>query len=555
MTHHYIEYGFRRPPELDGEDGNSPVVILGGGPVGMACALSLANYGVASVVLEQSNRVADGSRAICISRRSLEILDSIGAGAPVSEKGLWWSTGVSYYGTRPVFRLQMPHGDEDKYPPFVNIQQYYLEEFLVEAIEAQPLIDLRWQNQGVGVERLADCVHVNVETPEGTYPIEAEYVIAADGAKSMAREALGLKLKGSGYEGRYLIADIILETDLPVERRAWFDPEWRPGGTVLMHAQPDHMLRIDYQLYRDENTQDELKEGRVRQRIQQHLDYIGMDQEWTLEWTSVYQAYALALDDYQCGRVFFAGDAAHLVPIFGVRGLNSGFEDAYNLCWKLAAVLENSAQERLLKSYSLERRAATLETFEAAKKSTYFMTPPSRGFMVMRSAVLSLSLAHEFVRPLFNPRQSAPIPYENSPLLMPGEQGNCGVQPGDCFPNVRVFVDGSAQYLLDVLGEGFAVLHFPSEDEVDPQIQEELDDFSKSTFPIHYAVVHAGDHKDCGPLLRLEDRSGALTELCSVPDGGAVVLRPDAHVLTRLHSFEGASVRAILETCLSGGWS
>lgn len=552
MAHQYKDYDFILPPELKGNKGVYPVVVLGGGPVGMTAALELAKYGIQSIVLQKAHRVANGSRAICISRRSLEILDRVGVGARVAEKGLWWSAGESYYGRRPVFRLEMPHSPEDKYPPFVNIQQYYLEEYLVEACAAAPLVDLRWHSRGVGVTPLTEGVRVSVQTPQGDYEIDASYVIAADGARSTARDALGLKLKGSGYEGRYLIADIILNTDLSVERRAWFDPDWRPGGTVLMHAQPDHVWRIDYQLYPDESSEDAVQEGRVRQRIQQHLDYIGIRRDWTLEWTSVYQASALALDDYQCGRVFFAGDAAHLVPIFGVRGLNSGFEDAHNLAWKLAAVLGGSARPDLLKSYSVERRAATLETFEKAEKSTFFMTPPTRGFKIMRTAVLSLALTNDFVRPLINPRQSAPIAYETSVLTPPQDVGGGGVPPGGCFPNPCVIVNGSRRHLSDILGEGFTVLHFSSARKIETQIRAEFEHFSQTLFPVSYLLVQEGKTPINKNPEALVDTSGHLQKLCSAQPESVVVLRPDGHVLARVPSFEGHKICTLLKTCLSG---
>jgi 3-(3-hydroxy-phenyl)propionate hydroxylase len=184
-------------------------------------------------------------------------------------------------------------------------------------------------------------VILSVETPEGVYELEADWVVATDGARSFVREAVGLKLEGNSYEGRYLIADIKFRSEYPTERRAWFDPPSNPGSTVLMHRQPDDVWRIDYQIRDDEDSAIELQEERVRARVDAHLQMIGEAPDYELIWISLYKAHCLTLPRYRHGRILFAGDAAHLVPIFGVRGLNSGVDDAGNLVWKLAAVIQS----------------------------------------------------------------------------------------------------------------------------------------------------------------------------------------------------------------------
>ena len=223
-------------------------------------------------------------------------------------------------------------------------------------------------------------------------------------------------MKGDNYEGRYVIADIRMDHDFPTERRAFFEPSGNPGGTVLIHKQPENIWRVDYQLREGESEEEALREENIRARVGAILGDIGHDKPWELEWWSIYSANTLCLDDYRHGRVFFIGDAAHIVPIFGVRGLNNGLADADNLGWKLAAVLNGEADESLLDSYSPERRGATLDVFANATKSTRFMTPPTRGWRLAREAALSLSLKHEFPRGLANPRQMQPYTYSDSPL-------------------------------------------------------------------------------------------------------------------------------------------
>jgi 3-(3-hydroxy-phenyl)propionate hydroxylase len=259
-----------------------------------------------------------------------------------------------------------------------------------------------------------------------TESLQAQFVIACDGGRSTVRELMGLQLEGRQYEGRYVIVDIEQKSARNVERLAWFDPPSNPGSTLLMHRQPDDVWRIDYQVRDDEDPAEAVKPDNVLPRVQSHLTMIGENEPWKPLWISIYNAKCLTLPKYRYGRVFFAGDAGHLVPIFGVRGLNSGLDDVGNLAWKLARVLQqpsshlqlNSNMEQLLDSYSHERVFATHENMAYGAKSTEFMAPPHAGFELMRQAALRLSLENEQVRSLANPRQSTPIIYSHSPLNM-----------------------------------------------------------------------------------------------------------------------------------------
>ena len=382
----------------------------------MTAALVLARYGIRSVLIDRKETFNDGSRALCIARVSMHILERIGVVTPFLKKALGWRYGRSYYRGEQIFRLEMPHPESEKYLPMYNLQQQYIEQYLHDAVAACDLIDMRWQSELSDIKPGADGVSLGIASPAGNYRLEAGYVLAADGARSPIRTQLGLRMKGDNYEGRYVIADIRMDHDFPTERRAFFEPSGNPGGTVLIHKQPENIWRVDYQLREGESEQEALREENIRARVGAILRDIGHTEPWELEWWSVYSANTLCLDDYRHGRVFFIGDAAHIVPIFGVRGLNNGLADAENLGWKLAAVLNGEADERLLDSYSPERRGATLDVFANATKSTRFMTPPTRGWRLAREAALSLSLKHEFPRGLANPRQMQPYTYSESPL-------------------------------------------------------------------------------------------------------------------------------------------
>jgi 3-(3-hydroxy-phenyl)propionate hydroxylase len=350
------------PARVNGADSyRHRVAIVGGGIAGLATALGLAGHGVRSVVLEADESVCVGSRAICVSRRSLEITARLGALEAFLAKGLPWTGGRSFYRNVEALHFRMPHDENQRLPPMVNLQQYYIEQFLLDAAQRSGLIEVRWQNRVSEIRARAAGVHITVDTPRGGYQLAADWLVGCDGAHSAVRAAAGLKFQGTSYEGRYVIVDVALKSDRPTERLAWFDPPSNPDSTILMHRQPDDVWRIDYQLRDDEDPEEAIRPENVIPRVASHLSMIGEREDWAPIWVSLYNAKALTLETYRKDRVLLAGDAAHLVPIFGVRGANSCFGDADNLAWKLAFVIKGLAHEVLLDSYSSERVYAARE--------------------------------------------------------------------------------------------------------------------------------------------------------------------------------------------------
>jgi 3-(3-hydroxy-phenyl)propionate hydroxylase len=526
----YPRFAARRVPEIDGVATRRPVLIVGAGPIGMTAALVLARYGIRCVLIDRKDTFNDGSRAICIARPSMHILERIGAVAPFLEKALGWRFGRSYYRGEQIFRLEMPQPPGEKYLPMYNLQQQYIEKFLHDAVTACDLVDMRWQSELSAIERHNDGVSVRISSPKGDYRLDADYVLAADGARSPVRSMLGLRLKGDNYEGRYVIADIRMDHDFPTERRAFFEPSGNPGGTALIHKQPDDIWRVDYQLREGENEEEALKEENLRARVGAILADIGHTKPWELEWWSVYSANTLCLDDYRHGRVFFIGDAAHIVPIFGVRGLNNGLADAENIGWKLALVLHGEADERLLDSYSPERRGATLDVFANATKSTRFMTPPTRGWRLTREAALSLSLKHEFPRGLANPRQMQPYTYSESPLTpYAGRDAEFAGGPrcGSAAPNARL-ADGS--YLLDRAGKGMTAILFceghPTADQA--AMLAELGRIDR-----RFVAVLVTLRGSASETKAIADQDGEIARLFAPAPGTLYLLRPDLHIAGR----------------------
>ena len=519
---------------------HTPVLIVGGGPVGLATALGLARHGVRSVLVEADDGVCTGSRAICISRRSLEIIERLGALDGFLAKGLPWAGGRSFYRDEEVLHFSMPQDANQKLPPMVNLAQYHIEQYLLDAAERHAgLIDIRWQTKVTAVEQHASGASVTLATPDETYKIDTDWLVAADGGRSVVREALGLKLQGTSYEGRYVIVDIHLKSDRPTERLAYFDPPSNPGSTVLVHKQPDDIWRIDYQLRDDEDAQAAVLIENVAPRVDSLLAMMGETAPWHPVWITIYKANALTLEKYRHGRVLFAGDAAHLVPIFGVRGANSGIDDADNLAWKLAYVVQGKSGETLLDSYSDERVFAAHENLRHGTKSTEFMAPPTFAFELMRTAVLGLAGKHPQVRSLINPRQTSAIAYTHSPLnVADTDEFLSGPAPGTVLPECPLALmehdRRTARYMTDLvnLGQGgFVGLYFSD----DGAMPAELLALTRS-LPLHVEAVRL---------------SPQLAGLFGARHGSVYLLRPDGHVLGRWHDATAAQVSQALATILT----
>ncbi len=549
----YYRYEVHAPwvPGSSAERPRARVVVVGSGPAGLVTALELARHGVPSIVLASELQVSLGSRAIVFTRRSMEILQQVGVATRMSATGLPWRFGNSFYRGQRVFRMEAPHDPDDRFYPMLNIQQQYLEEYLVDACSAQPLIELRWGNKVTGIAQHADHAVLTVDTPAGEYALESDWVVAADGGRSPMRAMLELKLEGASYEGYFVIADIRVDLPLPTERLAFFDPDWNPGNTVLMHREPHGIWRVDYQLPAGETPEQALQEASLRARIDATLSMIGHGgAAWEMDWASVYSARTLTLPDYRCGRVLFCGDAAHLLPIFGVRGANTAFQDAQSLGWHLAFVARGLAGEALLSNYSAERVRAAREIIDEAGKSTRFMTPPTQGFQLLRDAVLSLSLRHDFVRPLYHWRTSRPHEYTHSMLNATGDDDalfTVGPARGAPPRNIRL---GPDDHLLDHLGGAFELLLACGAEGVPAPICAVVDEQRARGVPVRVTAIGT-EMPVTGADQAFADAQGHLRERYGLPaTGAAYLLRPDQHVCARWLTLDAARLRAAFATAL-----
>ena len=447
-----FHFAYRRSPDQD-RPTHHDVVVVGAGPVGLTLAIDLAQRGQRVVLLDDADRIGEGSRAICFSKRALEVWDRLGAAAAMLAKGVQWRVGKVFLGNEQVYRFDLLAEAGHKMPAFINLQQYYAEAFLVARAGELPGVDLRWKNRVTGVADRGDHVAVTVETPEGTYPLTSSYVVACDGARSAVRGMLGASFVGEMFEDQFLIADVKMQAAFPTERWFWFDPPFHCGQAALLHTQPDDVWRIDLQLGRDADPEIERRPERVRPRIERMLGH----GDFTFEWISLYRFQCRRMERFVHGRVIFAGDAAHQVSPFGARGANSGVEDAENLAWKLDLILRGGPAG-LLDSYDSERIHAADDNILNSTRATDFIAPHSDYERMLRNTTLHLARGHEVGKRMVNAgRLSQPSVYA-SPLSTPdADIWSAGPPPGAHLRDVPLG-DGFLTDAFRVAGCGFTIV-------------------------------------------------------------------------------------------------
>lgn len=522
-----------------------PVVIVGAGPVGLTTAADLAQQGVPVVLLDDDDTVSAGSRAVCYAKRTLEILDRLGCGEEVVRKGIQWSVGKVFFRDRSVCSFNLFPERGHRRPAFVNLQQYYLEEILLQTARDTGRIDLRWKNRVVSIQQTDREVSVHVLTPDGSYDVTCDWLIACDGARSPVRHAMDLKSVGRVYRDHFLITDVLMKSEYPPERWFWFDPPFNPGRSALLHKQADNVWRIDLQLGPDADPEAEKQPERVMDRLRSMLG----EREFDIEWVSVYTFTCRRLEKFRHGRVIFAGDAAHQMSPFGARGANSGMQDADNLGWKLGLVISGSAPDRLLDTYSDERTVAADENIHHAMRSAEFITPHSETSRLFRDAVLHLAVTYPFARPLINSgRLSVPAVLRNSPLNTPDEGLFAGgLVPGMPALDGPVTVDGRSRWLLEFLGSSFCGMYFSSGNVTeDMSVLRQVKSLTQERIPVLPLLINphgAPVVEETGNSTIIEDSQGFVNERYAARPGTFYLLRPDQHVCARWLRFDFESAR------------
>jgi len=547
QTYTYKKFPYAPPPELQGGPVKRyPVIVVGAGPVGLAAAIDCRQNDIPILLLDDDDTVSVGSRGLCYAKRTLEVLDRLGCADPVVAKGVGWDVGRTFFRKDEVFNFNLRPQPGFKRPGMVNLQQYYLEEYLTErALEAG--VQMRWKNKVVSVQPQEDHVRLQVETPDGMYQVEADWLIVCDGARSPIRGMLGLEIDGKIFMDRFLIADVLMKADFPAERWFWFDPPFHPNQSVLLHREADDVWRIDFQLGWDVDPEEERKPEKVISRIKAML---GDDHEFTLEWVSVYTFQCRRMNSLRHGRCLFAGDSAHQVSPFGARGANSGVQDADNLVWKLKLVMDRKAPERLLDTYSEERSFAADENILNSTRSTDFITPKSNVSKIFRNAVLGLSRDHAFARKLVNSgRLSVPSFLTESRLNTPDSDSFAGdMVPGAPMDDAPVLDNGKDAWLIDQVGGRFQGLYFCDDPaQIPASAKDAFGELANAAVPVDILVVSKVPGTVAGSAVAV-DAAGLVGQRYDATSGTFYLVRPDQHVAARWRALDLSRVRAAVAT-------
>jgi len=516
------QFAYRRSAD---QDAATPVrhrvVVIGAGPVGLTLAADLALQGINVVLLDDSDRIGEGSRAICFAKRTLEIFDRLGVGEGLVEKGVTWQRGRVFLGEGELYDFDLLPEGGHKMPAFINIQQYYVEAALAARVaELEDFVDLRWRNRVAGLRLDPDGVTLTIATPDGDYRLVADWVVACDGSRSPTRALMGLDFAGEVFDDRFLIADVKMTAAFPTERWFWFQPPFHSGQSALLHKQPDDVWRIDLQLGRDADIETERQPDHVVPRIQRMLGH----GDFTLEWVSIYTFQCRRLAQFVHDRVIFAGDSAHQVSPFGARGANSGVQDAENLAWKLGAVIHGEAGSGLLRSYDAERGAAADENIMNSTRATDFIAPPSPGEQRLRDAVLALARSTAFAKRMVNSgRLSTATTYDTALSTPDAEKWGGTARLGAPVPDVPlVFADGRRGFLSEAVGGGFMVLW--------------VTDGARPDVPKGMTLMAVG--------VDAVDVEGLFAGRFDARPGSTFLLRPDGHLAARWRRFDASALLA-----------
>lgn len=522
---------------------DEPVLIAGAGPVGVAAGLLLARWEVPSVVLETEPGPDEiGSKAICMQRDVLDVLDRVGCAEPMVAEGVTWSVARTYYREHELFAVTFPGRERDALPPWINISQCSTEGYLFDLVERTELVDVRFDHPVHTVRQDASGVEADVEAPDGPHTLRGSHLIGADGARSAVREERGIDMPGRSFDDLFLICDIRADLPFPNERRFFFDPEWNPGRQVLVHPCPGSVWRIDWQVPSDYDLEAERSSGALDERIRR----ITGDIPYEVVWLTVYRFHERVAAAFRDGRVLLAGDAAHLYAPFGARGLNSGIQDADNLAWKLAFIrrgwVGDGAAEVLLESYNTERRAAAAENLRVTNATMEFLVPQTGDQGAWRRAVLEQAVTDPEARGSIDSGTLAePYWYLHSPLTsqtcdlsdFPTAAGTTRPPvPGAICPDGPCVLKWAPDVtrLRRLFGRGFVVLTARS-DRVAEAAGVGADASRAPTYV--YALPDI-------------DQNGVLAEALRAGPDSAHVIRPDGHLAAVIHDFDREALDAAL---------
>lgn len=541
-------YPFAEPPELKtGETRRYPVVVVGGGLAGLTMACALAELGVATVLLEAGHSVdpqGAASRAMCYSQKSLEIFQRLGIFERVAARGVQWRTGRTYSGQDEVYsfdqRLQNS-ANLSAQPAFINLQQFYVEGYLVERLAALGHGQMRWQSRVVAYEPGDGFASLTVQTPAGSYRLQADHVIDATGSHSPFHAWCQARMAALGKEECWAMADVRFKVPRPLERHTWVEAPFNEQRAAWQQPMADEVWRFDWQLAPGTQPGDTEHEVQARERLTRQF---GKQVEIDILWAGAYAYRSRCLEQLRRGRVFFMGDAAKIVSHYASRGASTSIADANNLAWKLAAVIGQQAPAGLLDSYHEERHEAALQNIRINQRTARFLHPDNPAERLMRQAVINLARSHAFARQLMNTGRMAIAPsYRHSPI--------CDASGGQSVPNVQfAWADDSLGVVNDLLrwaNGKLLILVFGDLSAAACQRLREITSHAPAR-----SVQVLSSHSSPQTVEHVRDPHGHLQGACHVFGHAWALVRPDGYLAATGEAVDAALVEAIEQSlCLN----
>ncbi|WP_067671952.1 bifunctional 3-(3-hydroxy-phenyl)propionate/3-hydroxycinnamic acid hydroxylase MhpA [Nocardia miyunensis] len=544
------------------------VVVVGLGPTGLTLANLLGRRGVSVLVLEREPECYGRARAVYTDDECMRIFQNAGVADELAadmnvDSSVQWVRGDG----RVV--IQFHQTDRPQGWPVVNfLYQPYLEGALERALDRYPhvtvrrgreVVDFDQDDSGVSVEH-AHCPGTGYGTrtaesdPRTAERVRAKFLVGCDGGRSVVRTRLGIEMSGTSFPERWLVVDLKARDGVDAFRHLpYFDFVCDPELPVVSCPQPDRHHRFEFMLTESQTKQEMEDPDTVRRHIARFVD---PDEVRVLR-KLVYTFNAVIADRWRDGRILIAGDAAHMTPQFVGQGMGSGIRDADNLSWKLAAIIEHGASERVLDSYQSERAPHAKAMIDFSVFNKALVSVDSRLLAAARDLAIATALRVPGLGGWIRAAKMKPAPRfrRNAYLGLPrrglrGSEGRLSPQP-----EVRTY-EGRHCRLDDVLGLGFSVLGYG----VDPRAVLGADDVAAlRRLGTEFVTVYPaggrpqgrpGDGRTGGDHhLDVEDHTGTLGRWLAragVRIGGLVLLRPDRYVFGTATPEDGGALIAEL---------
>jgi len=521
-----------------------PIIVVGAGPTGLTLAGFLARYGCEVLLVERNPQTVQEPRAVSIDDESLRTMQSVGV---VNEliPNIVLGYGSHYFspaGSR--FLTVKPTTLEYGYPRRNAFRQPLLEQVLRDNLARYPNATASFETELLEFSQTADAVTVRVQRAGAVEELTCDYLVGCDGSRSFVRQKLGIDLHGSTFRERWLILDLEATTDPTRDTKVFCNPA-RP---CLSLPGPRGTRRFEFMLREGEADADVLAPDNVAALLRLY----STDDRAVLRRKVVYTFHARMADRWRSGRVFLAGDAAHLMPPFAGQGMNSGVRDAHNLAWKLAAVVAGRLGERLLDSYETERRHHATAMTQLAINMGRVMMPRNRVQAFAVQTFFRALALYPAARSYFAEMKYKPKPRFDRGFLLPHPQAKQSLI-GRLFPQPLVMSAAGLALLDDALGDGFALVAPPG---TPPRL---LASINADDTRLNLRRVAVLDKEDAAsveaPLIAARDLRGELAQRLAGQPRGLYLLRPDRYVAAFFPAASADTAAAAIADLVRQTWS